>query len=149
MDKFTVEYIQSKRKKYFFSITLICIFGLVLYFFNKTDIETLEEQPIEKKGMTDLYGNITRSTAEEPLKKSSNILEDPKFLSCRIEGEKLFIEKPFTLNGKKISDAVFQIKRHGNTLFSEDFSCDDPTLHCKGTIKEGSEKFMIYYCAKK
>jgi hypothetical protein len=101
---------------------------------------------VESKGFTDLYDKISSSIEKSPLKKSPNLLESPKFIAYRIEGEKLLLENTFTFRGKKITDAVFQIKEHGNTLFSEGFSSSYSGLFCRGTVKKGSDKFMIYYC---
>lgn len=146
MDKNTIEYVRTKRKQYLFFLFVITVFGLVLFSLSKMKTVDTIDIYVESRGLTDLYDKISSSIAESPLKKSQNLLEEPKFIPYRIEGEKLMLEKTFTFRGKKITDAVFQIKQHGNTLFSDGFSSSYSGLFCRGTVKKGSDKFMIYYC---
>jgi len=146
LDNHTIEYIRNKRKQYLFFLIVIGIFGLILFTLSRMKTVDTIDGYIESRGLTDLYDKISSSTTDSPLKKTPNLLESPKFIPYRIEGEKLLLEKAFTFQGKKITDAVFQIKQHGNTLFSDGFSSSISGLFCRGTVKKGSEKFMIYYC---
>lgn len=149
MDRNASEYIRVKRKQYLFFMSVIAIFGLVLFLFSRFR----ETEPfgtyVENRGMTDLYGRISASADSAPLKKRENLLENPKFIPYRIEGDRLILEKSFSFMGKKIENGIFKIKYHGNTMFSEGFSSSVPGVLCRGTAKKGTEKFMIFYCAVK
>lgn len=146
MDKNTIEYIRTKRKQYLVFLSVVGIFGIVLFIISRANNTEPAGTHVESGGFIDIYDRISSSTGEIPLKKSDNLLKNPKFLPYRIEGENLFLEKPFTFQGKNITNAVFRIKQHGNTLFSDSFFSSLPGLFCRGTVKKGSEKFMIYYC---
>jgi len=143
LDRNAAEYIRVKRKQYLFFMSVIAIFGLVLFLFSRFR----ETEPfgtyVENRGMTDLYGRISASADQAPLKKRENLLESPKFIPYRIEGDRLILEKPFSFQGRKIENATFRIKYHGNTIFSEGFSSSVPEILCRGTAKKGTEKFMI------
>lgn len=149
MDKNTSEYIHTKRKQYLLFLSVIAIFGLVLFLFSRLN----ETEPfgayVENRGMTNLYGKISASANDAPLKKRENLLESPKFVPFRIENDRAFLENSFAFQGRKIENGIFTIKRHGSTLFSDGFTSRDSDVFCRGTAKNGTETFLIYYCSIK
>lgn len=156
------EYISGRRHRFIWSALAIVLFGAILYFVNfiqnyidDNDLDGLGglgEMFYENvKADLDMFpeGGSDKKDAGTTEYKSANLLKVPLLLNCAAENGKIVISEPFEIGGRKISNAVFDVAMHGNTLYSSGFSSDDDSILCKGTMKEGGRKFFVYFCEMK
>ena len=139
------------------------LFGAILYFASvagdyaeKNDIENFDEAKdyfltILKKDFAifpegDAPEEEKRDTHKD--ERSINLLKVPLLLSCSVEEGKALVKEPFEVAGKKVTNAVFELGNHGNTLYSLNFSSKENKVFCRGTLKEGEKKIFVYYCEK-
>lgn len=157
------EYLAGRRKHFLWVTLALVLFGAILYFASvagdyaeKNDIENFDEAQdyfveILKKDFAIFPEDGApeeekRDTQKE--EKSTNLLKVPLLLNCSVEDGKALVKEPFEVDKNKVSEAVFELTSHGNTLYSLDFSSKENTVYCKGTLKEGQQKIFVYYCEK-
>ena len=157
------EYLSGRRRRFLWGTFALVLFGAILYFANiagdyaeKNDIETLEDVKENVTGILkhDFAIFPENDAAEEEKKeiekeeKSKNILKAPILLNCSVEDGKAVVKEPFEVAKNKVTDAVFELASHGNTMYSLNFSSKENAVYCKGTLKEGQQKIFVYYCEK-
>lgn len=157
------EYLNSRRKHFLWGTFALVMFGAILYSANvvsdyaeKNDLENLDEAKdyfveIFKKDIAIFPDGETaedeKSDAEKE-EKSANLLKVPLLLNCSVEDGKAIVKEPFEVAKNKVTNAVFELGNHGNTLYSLDFSSKENNVFCRGTMKEGEKKIFVYYCEK-
>ena len=156
-------YLSVRRKHFLWGTFALVLFGAILYFASiagdyaeKNDIETLEDVKENVAGILkhDFALFPENDTAEEEKKeiekeeKSKNILKVPILLNCSVEEGKAVVKEPFEVAKNKVTNAVFELASHGNTMYSLNFSSKENAVYCKGTLKEGQQKIFVYYCEK-
>lgn len=157
------EYIAERRKRFLWVFFSFVLFGAILYFASifsdyakENNIENIDDaknniMEILKKDLTMFpdsnTGNKENNIAEKE-EKSLNILKAPILLNCSVENGKAIVKEPFEVAKHKVTNAVFELGNHGNTLYSLDFSSKENSVFCRGTIKEGEKKIFVYYCEK-
>jgi len=157
------EYIDGRRRRFLWGTFALVLFGAILYFASvvadyaeKNDIENFEEAKdyfveILKKDIAIFPENDDAEEEKHDTKKdekSANLVKIPLLLNCSVENGKAFVKEPFEVAKNKVSDAVFELGSHGNTLYSFNFSSKENEVYCRGTLKEGEKKIFVYYCEK-
>ncbi|MBP5590464.1 hypothetical protein J6Y50_01225 [bacterium] len=157
------EYIDGRRRRFLWGTFALVLFGAILYFASvvadyaeKNDIENFEEAKdyfveILKKDIAIFPENDDAEEEKHDTKKdekSANLVKIPLLLNCSVENGKAFVKEPFEVAKNKVSDAVFELGSHGNTLYSLNFSSKENEVYCRGTLKEGEKKIFVYYCEK-
>ena len=157
------EYIDGRRRRFLWGTFALVLFGAILYFASvvadyaeKNDIENFEEAKdyfveILKKDIAIFPENDDAEEEKHDTKKdekSANLVKIPLLLNCSVENGKSFVKEPFEVAKNKVSDAVFELGSHGNTLYSLNFSSKENEVYCRGTLKEGEKKIFVYYCEK-
>ncbi|MBO4711806.1 hypothetical protein J5681_07825 [bacterium] len=157
------EYLAGRRKHFLWGTLALVLFGAILYFASvvsdyaeKNDIENFDEAKdyffeILKKD----FAIFPEGEAQEEEKhdkkqdeKSLNLLKIPLLLNCSVENGRASVNEPFEVARYKVTDAVFELASHGNTMYSLNFSSKENAVYCKGTMKEGQQKIFVYYCEK-
>ena len=157
------KYIAERRKHFIWGTFALVLFGAILYFASifsdyakKNNIENFDDVKdnvigILKKDL-EIFPESSMNQEENNIavkdEKSANILKTPLLLNCSIENGKAVVKEPFNVAKNKITDAVFELGNHGNTLYSLGFSSKENTVFCRGTMKEGEKKIFVYYCEK-
>ena len=157
------EYLAGRRKHFLWVTFALVLFGAILYFASiisdyaeKNDIENFDEaQDYFVEILKKDFAIFPEDGAPEEEKhdtqkeeKSANLLKVPLLLNCSVEDGKALVKEPFEVAGNKVTDAVFELASHGNTLYSMDFSSKENKVFCRGTMKEGEKKIFVYYCEK-
>lgn len=157
------DYTSIRRKHFLWVAFSLVMFGAILYFasiFNdyakKNDIENFDDiknqmMDVLKKDFTMFPENSADNDMEERAEKedkSANILEAPLILDCSVENSRALVKEPFEVAKNKVTNAVFELANHGNTLYSLNFSSKENQVFCRGTLKEGQQKIFVYYCEK-
>ena len=156
-------YIEERRKRFLWGVFSLVMFGAILYFASifsdyakKNNIENFDDAKdnvlsILKKDIAIFPEHNTGADEKnDPAKeeKSVNILKSPLLLNCSVENGKAVVKEPFNVAKNKVSEAVFELANHGNTLYSMGFSSKENSVFCRGTMKEGEKKIFVYYCEK-
>ncbi|MBR4489867.1 hypothetical protein IKP13_04465 [bacterium] len=157
------EYLAVRRRNFLWIIFSLVMFGAILYF-ARIFSDYSEENGIESlDDVQDYFVGILKKDfaifpesedAEEEKndfkekERSANLLKVPLLLNCSVEEGKAFVKEPFEVAKNKVTDAVFELGNHGNTLYSLDFSSKENEVFCRGTLKEGEKKIFVYYCEK-
>ena len=166
MDKNNNEnnYLAARRRLFLWILFAIGIFGLVLYvlsvvqnYVKENNVEIFDDVKNNSVAfLKDIFNFFPDSDAEKKEKnnaaekdKSANILKVPLLLDCTVRNERIFINSPFEVGGRKVSNAVFDFKRHGATIYSSGFYSKEGKVTCRGTMKEGAKQFFVYYCEEK
>ena len=156
-------YTNVRRRHFLWGTFALVLFGAILYFANvigdyaeKNDIESFDDA--KDKIVTVLKHDFAifpeNDAAEEEKneagkeEKSKNILKVPLLLNCSVENGKAHVKEPFEVAKNKVTNAVFELGSHGNTLYSLNFSSKENKVSCRGTMKEGQQKIFVYYCEK-
>ena len=157
------EYLAGRRKHFLWVTLALVLFGAILYFASvagdyaeKNDIENFDEAKdyfltILKKDFAIFpEGDVPVEERHSVQKdeRSANLLKVPLLLNCSVEDGKAFVKEPFEVARNKVTNAVFELSNHGNTLYSLNFSSKENAVYCKGTMKEGQQKIFVYYCEK-
>lgn len=156
------EYLTIRRRHFLWITFSLVLFGAILYFASifsdyaqKNDIETLDDVRKNIIGILKndfaIFPESDSVEEESPLEneeKSKNILKAPLILSCSVEEGKALVKEPFEVAKNKVTDAVFELGNHGNTLYSLNFSSKENKVLCRGTLKEGEKTIFVYYCEK-
>ena len=157
------DYTSIRRRHFLWVAFSLVMFGAILYFasvFNdyakKNDIGNFDDiknqmMDVLKKDFTMFPENSTENDMEESAAKedkSANIMEAPLILDCSVENGRALVKEPFEVAKNKVTNAVFELANHGNTLYSLDFSSKENQVFCRGTLKEGQQKIFVYYCEK-
>lgn len=151
MELHKTEYIRKERKKLLVSLTLLVCFGTILY---ATGMRN-KNKPIKEEalsgGLFDIAKKLDSENTSEnrSFEKSSNILQTPLSVPFVIENDKIFINESLKIAKREIHNGIFFIKEHGNTIYSTDFTSNDSSIYCKGTMKKGGDRFFIYFCEKR
>lgn len=156
-------YLSVRRKHFLWGALALVMFGAILYcasvasdYAEKNDIENFDDVKDNIVGvLKNDFAIFPEGDAAEEDKndadkeeRSKNILKVPLLLNCSVEDGKAIVKEPFEVDKNKVSEAVFGLASHGNTLYSLDFSSKENTVYCKGTLKEGQQKIFVYYCEK-
>jgi hypothetical protein len=157
------EYLAVRRRNFLWIVFSLVMFGAILYF-ARIFSDYSEENGIESlDDVQDYFVGILKKDfaifpesedAEEEKndfeakERSANLLKVPLLLNCSIEEGKAFVKEPFEVAKNKVTDAVFELANHGNTVYSLDFSSKENNVFCRGTMKEGEKKIFVYYCEK-
>lgn len=157
------EYVSGRRRRFLWGSLALVLFGAILYFASiigdyaeENDIENFEEAKdyfveILKKDVSIFPEGDAAEDEKHDIKKdeiSANLLKVPLLLNCSVEKGKALVKEPFEVAKNKVSDAVFELGSHGNTLYSLNFSSKENEVFCRGTLKEGEKKIFVYYCEK-
>ena len=157
------EYVSGRRRRFLWGSLALVLFGAILYFASiigdyaeENDIENFEEAKdyfveILKKDVSIFPEGDAAEDEKHDIKKdeiSANLLKVPLLLNCSVEKGKALVKEPFEVAKNKVSDAVFELGIHGNTLYSLNFSSKENEVFCRGTLKEGEKKIFVYYCEK-
>ena len=157
------DYLHIRRKHFLWVVFSLVLFGAILYFSSvvsdyaeKNDIENFEDAKdkviaVLKHDFAIFPENDgTEDEKNEAGKeeKSKNILQAPLILNCSVENGKAVLKEPFEVAKHKVSNGVFELAGHGNTLYSTSFSSQENSVSCRGTMKEGQQKIFVYYCEK-
>ena len=157
------EYVSGRRRRFLWGALALVLFGAILYsasivgnYAEKNDIENFDEAKdyfvtVLKKDIAIFPESETpedeKNDAEKE-EKSANLLKAPLLLNCSVEEGKAIVKEPFEVAKNKVTDAVFELNNHGNTLYSLNFSSKENAVFCRGTMKEGEKKIFVYYCEK-
>ena len=157
------EYVSGRRRRFLWGMLALVLFGAILYsasivgnYAEKNDIENFDEAKdyfvtVLKKDIAIFPEGETpedeKNDAEKE-EKSENLLKAPLLLNCSVEEGKALVKEPFEVAKNKVTNAVFELGNHGNTLYSMDFSSKENKVFCRGTMKEGEKKIFVYYCEK-
>lgn len=157
------DYLSGRRRRFLWGTFALVLFGVILYFASvagdyaeENDIENLDEAKDYFVGVlkNDIAifpeGEASEEEKEnaEKEEKSANLLKAPLLLNCSVEDGKALVKEPFEVARNKVTDAVFELGNHGNTLYSLNFSSKENNVFCRGTLKEGEKKIFVYYCEK-
>ena len=157
------EYVSGRRRRFLWGTLALVLFGAILYFASvvgdyaeENDIENFDEAKdyfveILKKDVSifpEGDAPVEEKHDRKKDEKSANLLNDPLLLNCSVENGKALVKEPFEVAKNKVTDAVFELGIHGNTLYSLNFSSKENKLFCRGTMKEGEKKIFVYYCEK-
>ena len=157
------EYLAGRRKHFLWGTFALVLFGAILYFASvvsdyaeKNDIENFDDVKDNIVGvLKNDFAIFPEGETPEDEKndadreeRSKNILKVPLLLNCSVEDGRAVVKEPFEVEKNKVTEAVFELAGHGNTLYSLNFSSKENALYCKGTLKEGQQKIFVYYCEK-
>ena len=157
------EYLSGRRRRFLWGTFALVLFGAILYFASvvsdyaeKNEIENFDEAKdyfveILKKDIAIFPENEAQEEEKhdtENNEKSANLVKVPLLLNCSVEDGKAFVKEPFEVAKNKVTEAVFELGSHGNTLYSLNFSSKENKVFCRGTLKEGEKKIFVYYCEK-
>ena len=157
------EYLSGRRRRFLWGTFALVLFGAILYFASvagdyaeENDLENLDEAKdyfveVLKKDIAIFPENEAQEDEKNDAKnneKSANLVKVPFLLNCSVENGKAFVKEPFEVAKNKVTNAVFELGSHGNTLYSLGFSSKENKLFCRGTLKEGEKKIFVYYCEK-
>ena len=157
------EYLDSRRRRFLWGTFALVLFGAILYlasiigdYAEKNDIENFDEAKdyfveILKKDIAIFPEGETPEDEKNDAgkeEKSANLLKAPLLLNCSVEDGKALVKEPFEVARNRVTDAVFELNNHGNTLYSLNFSSKENAVSCRGTLKEGEKKIFVYYCEK-
>lgn len=157
------EYVSGRRRRFLWGTLALVLFGAILYsasivgdYAEENDIENFDEAKdyfveILKKDVA-IFPESEASEEEkhdtQKDEKSANLLKVPLLLNCSVENGRALVNEPFEVARNKVTNAVFELASHGNTLYSLDFSSKENKVFCRGTMKEGEKKIFVYYCEK-
>ncbi len=149
MDRFKFEYIRKRRKRFLAAFFALIVFGTVLFMLSSNIEFGKEDDAVEavEGGVTELYRKMVSEEMESEEYVSRNILPEPVSVNYRIEGNRLSVHSKIKLRGNFIEEPFFEIKEHGNMIFSERFFSKNGNIHCKGVMEKGAAQFFIYYCS--
>lgn len=141
------EYIRKRRKSLLIAIALLIFFGGVLFGLSQFN-KKISSGVVSSGGFYNIAEKLKKSlnTKDE---KSRNILNKPirvRFSYNDHEG-KLYVKSNLKVDGKKIDNAVFHLKKHKDMLYSYDFISDDENIFCRGVMKKSEDYFFVYYCS--
>lgn len=157
------EYLAGRRRHFLWIVFSLVLFGAILYFASvagnyaeENDIENLDDAKdnffkILKNDIAIFPEGETPEDEKNDADKeerSANLLKAPLLLNCSVEDGKAIVKEPFEVAKNKVTDAVFELDNHGNTLYSLNFSSKENAVFCRGTMKEGEKKIFVYYCEK-
>ena len=157
------EYVSGRRRRFLWGTLALVLFGAILYFASvvgdyaeENDIENLDDAKdnffkILKNDIAIFPEGETPEDEKNDADKeerSANLLKAPLLLNCSVEDGKAIVKEPFEVAKNKVTDAVFELDNHGNTLYSLNFSSKENAVFCRGTMKEGEKKIFVYYCEK-
>ena len=157
------EYLAGRRRHFLWITFSLVLFGAILYFASvagdyatENDIENFDEAKdyfvnIVKKDIAIFPESDAPEEENHAVQKderSINLLKVPLLLNCSVEEGKALVKEPFEVAKNKVTNAVFELGSHGNTLYSLNFSSKENEVFCRGTLKEGEKKIFVYYCEK-